>query len=128
MTKSYKVLRAKLEARPDHAEKAAAAKAQLEAEDRAYFQRLGELRRARQMTQVALAGRLHLPQSSVSRLERQADLYVSTLRKYIEAAGGQLEVRAVFPDLDAEIRFEDFDTVDNDNPEAADAPVRKAHA
>ena len=124
MTKSYTELRARLEARPDHAEQAAAAKAQLDAEDRAYFQRLGELRQARQMTQVALAQRLHMVQPSVSRLERQADLYVSTLRKYIEAVGGHLEIRAVFPDLDAEIRFEDFDTVDNDNPEAAEQPAR----
>lgn len=124
MTKSYQELRAKLEARPDHAETAAAAKAQLDVEDRAYFQRLGELRQARQMTQVALAQRLHMVQPSVSRLERQADLYVSTLRKYIEAAGGHLEIRAVFPDLEAEIRFEDFDTVDNDNPEAAEQPAR----
>lgn len=127
MTKSYKELRARLESRPDHAEKAAAAAAQLEAEDRAYFQRLGELRRAREMTQVALAGRLHMPQPSVSRLERQADLYVSTLRKYIEAAGGYLEIRAVFPDLDAEIRFEDFDTVDNDNPDAVGASPQSAN-
>jgi hypothetical protein len=37
-------------------------------------------------------------QSNVSRLERQDDLYLSTLQGYVEALGGQLEVSAVFPE------------------------------
>jgi hypothetical protein len=72
------------------------------------------------MTQVALAERLHMAQPSVSRLERQADLYVSTLRRYIEAIGGRLEIHAVFPDLDAELRLDDFETIDRDNPDVSD--------
>lgn len=57
----------------------------------------GKLRQARQQTQVALAKELDIPQSAVSRLERRTDLLLSTLRGYIEALGGQLELRVVFP-------------------------------
>lgn len=117
VAKDYTTLQAKLEASPEHAERAEAARRQLAAEDQAYFHHLRELRQARNMTQVALAQRLQMVQPSVSRLERQTDLYVSTLRRYIEAAGGRLEIRAVFDDLNAEIRFEDFEGIDHDNPE-----------
>jgi len=120
MTKNYRALQVELEARPDHDQRAAAAKAALGAQDDAYFRRLNELRHARHMTQVALAERLHMAQPSVSRLERQTDLYVSTLRRYIEAIGGRLEIHAVFPDLDAELRLDDFEAVDRDNPELGD--------
>lgn len=57
-----------------------------------------ELRRARQFSQEQLAELLEVKQGSVSKLERRADLYVSTLRRYIEAMGGDLELRANFPD------------------------------
>jgi len=60
--------------------------------------RLNEVRRARKMTQVALAKKLGIEQSAVSRIESQADVYLSTLRSYIEGTGGRLEVRAVYPD------------------------------
>ncbi|MGH3612023.1 MAG: XRE family transcriptional regulator [Pseudonocardia sp.] len=128
MTKNYRALRGELEARPDHTERAATAKAALAAQDNAYFRRLGELRRARRMTQDALAERLHILQPSVSRLERQADLYVSMLRQYVEAIGGRLEIHAVFPDLDAELSFEDFEAIDRDNPDISDTDpeLRKA--
>lgn len=57
-----------------------------------------ELRRARQLTQVALAETLGTSQGEVSRIERQADLYLSTLSRYIEAMGGELELVARFDD------------------------------
>jgi transcriptional regulator with XRE-family HTH domain len=120
MTQNYRALQAELEARPDHDQRAAAAKAALGAQDDAYFRRLSELRHVRQMTQVALAERMHMVQPSVSRLERQTDLYVSTLRRYIEAIGGRLEIHAVFPDLDAELRLDDFEAIDRDNPDVGD--------
>lgn len=59
---------------------------------------LAEVRRARQLTQEQVAAAMGRPQTSVSRLERQGDLYVSTLRDYVEAMGAELEVAAVFPD------------------------------
>jgi hypothetical protein len=59
---------------------------------------LQELRQARHLTQVALAQRLRSTQAQVSKLERRADMYVSSLRGYIEALGGDLEIVARFPD------------------------------
>ncbi len=59
---------------------------------------VGAIRVARQQTQVAVAEQMHVPQSAVSRLESQSDCLLSTLRKYVGALGGTLEMRAVFPD------------------------------
>jgi transcriptional regulator with XRE-family HTH domain len=56
------------------------------------------MRKARSMTQVAVAERLHVDQGSVSKLEGRTDMYLSTLREYVEALGGTLELRADFPD------------------------------
>ena len=56
------------------------------------------LRTARHQTQVALAEQMNIPQSAVSRMERQRDLRLSTLQRYVTALGGRLEMRAVFPD------------------------------
>jgi hypothetical protein len=58
---------------------------------------LAEVRQARRMTQVRLAEVLQVNQGAISKLERRSDMYLSTLRSYIEAMGGQLEIRAVFP-------------------------------
>jgi predicted XRE-type DNA-binding protein len=59
---------------------------------------LHELRETRQMTQQQVAEYLAVTQSNVSRIERQDDLYLSTLKYYVEALGGHLEVNAVFDD------------------------------
>jgi hypothetical protein len=72
------------------------------------------------MTQVALAKQLNMAQPSVSRLERQTDLYLSTPRRYVEALGGRLQIRAVFDDLDCEVGFDDLETIDHDNPDLAE--------
>ena len=59
---------------------------------------LTELRAARELTQQNLAEVLGVNQAAVSKLERRTDMYVSTLARFIEAMGGKLEIRAVFPD------------------------------
>ena len=59
---------------------------------------LDELRSAKQLTQADMAEMLDVPQSSISRIERRADMYLSTLRNYIGAMGGVLQIQAVFPD------------------------------
>lgn len=59
---------------------------------------LTELRESRGVTQQQLAGALDVTQPNVSRIEHQDDLFLSTLRSYVEALGGRLELRAVFPD------------------------------
>jgi DNA-binding XRE family transcriptional regulator len=91
-------LRAQVEARPGARERIEAYRRELLDE-----LSLADLRRARDLTQAELAYTLKTTQSGVSRIERESDLYVSTLRKYVEAMGGQLEIRAVFPDADVPI-------------------------
>jgi transcriptional regulator with XRE-family HTH domain len=59
---------------------------------------LTELRRARAMTQDQLAADLHVGQASIAKLERRTDMYLSTLRRFVEAMGGELEIVARFPD------------------------------
>jgi transcriptional regulator with XRE-family HTH domain len=59
---------------------------------------LDELRRAKQLTQADMAEMLDVPQSSISRIEQRADMYLSTLRNYVHALGGVLQIQAVFPD------------------------------
>ncbi len=61
---------------------------------------LQELRRARKLTQVSVAKELGITQDSVSRLEQRSDLLLSTLRKTVEAMGGNLSLVAEFPDRD----------------------------
>ncbi|BCW70807.1 helix-turn-helix domain-containing protein [Arthrobacter sp. NicSoilB8] len=67
-------------------------------EVRAY--RLRELREASELTQVELAGRLHVSQNRVSRIEH-GDIdraQIDTLRKYVEALGGRLRVEVELGD------------------------------
>ena len=59
---------------------------------------LHELRRARELTQRDMAKLLKVNQPAVSKLEQRADVYVSSLRSYIEAVGGKLKIVAEFPD------------------------------
>ena len=59
---------------------------------------LDELRRARELTQVQLGEALGVHQSEISKIEHRSDLCISTLTECIEALGGRLEIRAVFPD------------------------------
>ena len=64
---------------------------------------LHELRAALDLTQSSLAELLEMDQPSISRLERRADMLLSTLAKFVEAMGGTLEMRARFPDGDVQI-------------------------
>jgi transcriptional regulator with XRE-family HTH domain len=59
---------------------------------------LHELRQARERSQEDLARELKVGQPAVAKLERRTDMYVSNLRRYIEALGGSLEITARFPE------------------------------
>lgn len=59
---------------------------------------LGELRQARLLTQETLGETLHVGQTAIAKMERRADMYVSNLRRFIEAMGGELDIVARFPD------------------------------
>lgn len=58
---------------------------------------LADLRKAYRITQVELARKLGVKQATVSQVENSTDLYLSTLRKHIEAMGGELALTAKFP-------------------------------
>lgn len=59
---------------------------------------LQDLRQALGLTQTQVAETLAVNQTAVSKLEGRGDMYVATLRRYIEALGGELELVARFPD------------------------------
>ena len=59
---------------------------------------LREMRRARRLTQARLSKKLKIGQEGVSRIEKRTDLYLSTLRSYVEGVGGKLSLIVEFPD------------------------------
>lgn len=59
---------------------------------------LERLRSARNLTQTSMAELLGVQQSAVSKIEKRSDMYLSTLRSYVAAMGGNLEIQAVFPE------------------------------
>ncbi len=70
---------------------------------------LEEVRKARQMTQAKLAETLGVNQGEISKIEHRTDIYISTLAGYVEALGGKLEIRAIFPDREMRIsQFEEL--------------------
>lgn len=78
---------------------------------------LAELRQARQLSQQQLAAELSVKQPAVAKMEKKADMYISTLRRFIEAMGGELEIRAHFPDGD--VKINQFEALDDKQQPAA---------
>lgn len=70
---------------------------------------LRDLRKAKRMTQEEVAQRLSGRQVYVSRLERRADMKLSTLREYVRALGGDLELMVTFPE-DGPVKLRDIGT------------------
>jgi len=104
MARNYKELQEKMDpaSRADNARRV---------RDEIQRMALDELRSAKRLTQAGLAEMLDVPQSSISRIEQRADMYLSTLRNYVHAMGGVLQIQAVFPDggTVAISRFGDYD-------------------
>lgn len=75
-------------------------RARIEAEARRLSEdlHLSQLRKARGLTQETMAELLGVSQAEVSKMERRTELYVGTLRKFIEAMNGELVIAARFPD------------------------------
>lgn len=65
---------------------------------------LAEMRKFIGLTQEQLAQTLGITQPSLSKLENQDDMQISTLRRLIEALGGQMEIIAHLPNGDIRIR------------------------
>ncbi len=59
---------------------------------------LSELREARQLSQEVVAESFGVKQAAISRMERRTDIHISTLKSFIESLGGELEIRANFPE------------------------------
>jgi len=103
MAKSFKQLRDKMS--PESQKRAEAKAQQLLAQ-----MPLSELQRARSLSQENMAETLLMKQASISKMERRTDIYISTLRSYIEAMGGQLDIIARFPA--GEIKINHFSELD----------------
>ncbi len=85
---------------------------------------LRELRKARKLTQVRMAKALGVTQDSVSRLEKRSDLLLSTLRKTVQAMGGNLSLVAEFPDRAPVV----LSGIAEDNPAPKPSGRKHAHA
>lgn len=90
MAKNFRELEAKMSP-------AARARAEAKAERMLNDMALDELREALKLTQESLAESLHVNQAAISKVERRSDMLISTLRKIIQAMGGELEIRAILP-------------------------------
>jgi DNA-binding XRE family transcriptional regulator len=80
---------------------------------------LRDLRRALEMTQVRMAEVLGIGQDGVSRIEKRSDLLLSTLRSYIEAMGGKLQLVAEFPDRPPVVLSSISDVEEDPHPKPA---------
>ena len=100
MAKSFKTLREKMS--PERREKNQAEAKKMIAEIA-----LQELRRSLNLTQEELARVLDVKQASISKLESQEDMYISTLSRFITALGGRLKLVASFPNK--EVVIDQFD-------------------
>lgn len=68
---------------------------------------LNEVRRLAGMSQAQIAEQLGAKQPTVAKIEKQADFYVSTLERFVRAAGGEVEIRVTLPGR-APVRFRRF--------------------
>ncbi len=67
------------------------------AELHAEVEGLKALRKLAARSQEQIAQSLGVSQPAIVKIERQTDLYLSTLRRFVEAAGGTLELRVELP-------------------------------
>lgn len=74
---------------------------------------LNELRRVLEISQEELAELLDKKQAAISRLERRSDMHISTLRAFVKALGGKLEIIASFPDASYHIKQFEQDSADD---------------
>lgn len=128
MAKKFSDLRRSLEQRlderPDGERIRQEVADELRAELDAHAQSLAKVRKARGLTQVQLAELLDVSQAQVSRIESQTDLYLSTLSRYLEAAGGRLFVGATFDTDGDEIVVLDISEVARPDAESSGRNLR----
>lgn len=71
---------------------------------------LQDLRQALELTQEELANSLKMKQAAISKFERQSDIYISTLRKILNAMGADLKLYAEFKNGGV-VKINQFDEV-----------------
>lgn len=91
----------------------------------AEYATLRQVREARDRSQEAIAATLNINQAAVSKLERRTDMYVSSLRKLIQAMGGELDIVARFPDRPP-IHITQFQDLDDGLDNDVEAPSNEA--
>jgi DNA-binding transcriptional regulator YiaG len=94
---------ARARAIPGVAERSAQVRAKMAEARRVHAESLAALRKAADLTQVALATQMGVPQTVVSRLERQHDMLLSTLTGYLKAAGDHPRVVVTINGQDIEL-------------------------
>ncbi len=82
---------------------------------------LTAIREARGATQQQIAEAWKVSQPNVSQIERTPDIYLSTLRRYVAALGGEIEINAVFPN-------EVITLLDNGQTRTAERPANSPRA
>ncbi|NNM59598.1 MAG: XRE family transcriptional regulator [Legionellales bacterium] len=102
MSKNFSQLKSKMSVE-------AQKKASLKTQEMLNVMPLQELRQARHFSQQGLAELLSTKQANLSRIERRTDMYISTLRSYIEAMGGELDIIARFPE--GEVHINQFNDI-----------------
>jgi DNA-binding transcriptional regulator YiaG len=105
--KKFADLRAKMT--PEAQDRAKEGSAKLNAE-----MDLAELRRAMQLSQEEIAEILHVSQGAVAKMEKRADMLIGTLRRFVRAMGGDLELIAKFPHHS--VRIETFGSLSTEAP------------
>lgn len=113
--KKFANLRREIEANPER-------RARLERERQFVRTIVGltAIREARGVTQRQIAQAWDVSQPNVSQIERTQDIYLSTLRRYVAALGGEIEINAVFPD-------EVITLMDNGGTRTAERRASAAH-
>jgi len=104
MTKPYKLLRQKM------SKKSREASAEKTKKMLKEIMALKELRNAMHLSQEKLAATLSVDQANISQIEKRTDMFISTLRSYIEAMGGELDIIARFPE--GEVHINQFMEID----------------
>jgi DNA-binding XRE family transcriptional regulator len=74
---------------------------------------LSEVRGLVAMTQKELAENIDISQAAISKMEKQSDLNISTLRKLIEGVGGQLDVIVKLPNK-TQVKLKTFSSIDRE--------------
>jgi len=110
-------LRAKIEADPKRRARLARERRLTEA-----IIELTTLREARGATQQQIADAWEVTQANVSQIEHTPDIYLSTLRNYVAALGGRVEIYAVFPDQTIDLTPSPSSCEDNETTRESGAP------